>query len=528
MLLIGGICLNANAKQKVVKVSNATELIRALKSNTKIVITATEPLNITQAIDGLIAAGEIPAIDWEAPSLDYGIYFDQQYDGPELLIAGMIDLTIEGSGDKPVELQVTPRYTNVLKFQNCENLILTNLKLGHTDGGTCSSGVLTITDCRTATINNCDLYGCGEVGLYINNCSDVQMNKSIIHDCDERALCIDMDNRGSKNLTFNNSTITRCRSGVMVSEEAQNVVFNNCTIKDNTGGELFWLMGPITLNNCDVEHHYNDESKNQFITRNGGTWQTDFDEADHYPDYEPDEDEEEYDYTVEFNMVIKRYAWEGYLNATTHFRLELEQASNNLVIGEMTYFRKDGKVSDIPVYGTFREIGDGEWLLLHEFNGRKECGTITIDLGANDAVYAGSWSNGNKEMVMSKTEKVNFSEGKHQTFFHPASPAEMKGEFGFSYVKTEEPLVEGGGYVKITPYGDDMVRWEMNNISGGIAEASGESAIELNTFEGAYNNFEFRAFVYKDCVYVLRTNPDDGPIDDWGVAGTLEGVYIRH
>ncbi|MBO4730986.1 MAG: right-handed parallel beta-helix repeat-containing protein [Bacteroidaceae bacterium] len=517
--MIGGICLNANAKQKVVKVSTATEFIRAIKSNTKIVITATEPLDITKALDGLIAAGEVPAIDWDAPDLDYGIYFDQEYDGPELLIAGMIDLTIEGSGQNPVELLVSPRYTDVLHFENCENLTLNNLKLGHTDGGTCSSGVLTLTDCRIANINGCDIYGCGEVGLYIYHCNNVTMNNSIIHDCSERALCIDMGDNQSNTLTFNKCTFTKCNSGMMIGEGTKSVTFNDCKFSDNMGS-LFWLQSLITLNNCDVEHHYNDEENNQFISRNGGTWETDFRDAEEYPDIEDD--------TPDFNAVVRRYAWEGYLNATTHFRLELEQAFNNLVIGEMSYFRKNGTVSDIPVYGVFREIGDGEWLILHEYNGRKECGTITIDIGANDAVYAGTWSNGNKEMVMSKTEKVQFSEGKHETFFHSASPAEMKGEFGFSYVKSEEPLVEGGGYVKLTPYGNDMVRWEMNNISGGIAEANGESIIDFNSFEGSYQNFEFRAFVYKDCIYVMRTNPDDGPIDDWGVAGTLEGVYLRH
>ena len=516
VLLIGGICLNANAKQKVVKVSNATELIKAIKSNTKIVVTASEPLNITKAVDGLIAAGEIPAIDWDAPELDFGIYFDQEYDGPELIIAGMIGLTIEGNGDKPVELQVTPRYTDVLHFENCENLTLNNLKFGHTDGGTCSSGVLTFNDCRTANINGCDIYGCGEVGMYISHCS--------IHDCSERAMYIDMGDNQSSGLTFSNSTFTKCQSGVMIGEGTKNVVFNNCKFLENMG-ELFWLRSHVTLNNCDVEHHYSDDSDNQFITRNGGTWQTDYRDASEYPDIEPNYEED--DYSAEYNAIIKRYAWEGYLDATTHFRLELEQANNNLVIGEMTYFRKNGKVSDIPVYGTFREIGDGEWLLLHEYNERKECGTITIDIGANDAIYAGTWSNGNKEMKMTKTEKVSFSEGKHETFFQPASPAEMTGEFGFSFVKSEEPLVEGGGYAKLTPYGSDMVRWEMNNISSGIAEANGESVIEFNTFMGNYQNFDFRAFVYKDCLYIMRTNPDDGRVEDWGVAGTLEGIYLR-
>ena|GEM_PF-1905099 len=518
------ISMSGAPKQKVVKVKSATELVKAIASNTKIVITTTKLLNITEAVDQLIATGEIAAVDWDAPELDFGVYFDSMYDGPELIVAGMINLTIEGPDpDETANLQVKPRYSNVFRFENCENLELTNLNMGHIDGATCSSGVVTINDCRGVTMRNTILYGCGEVGLYLNNTSDFAMNNSTIHQCSERALMIDAYNGNSTGPVFNNCSFVNCANGIMVGEGTTGTIFNNCTFTDNKG-TLFWLESPIVLNNCEVEHHYSDDSDNQFITRNGGTWQTDYRDASEYPDIEPDNED---DYTAEFNAIIKRYAWEGYLDATTHFRLELEQANNNLVIGEMTYFRKNGKVSDIPVYGTFREIGDGEWLLLHEYNERKECGTITIDIGANDAIYAGTWSNGNKEMKMTKTEKVSFSEGKHETFFQPASPAEMTGEFGFSYVKSEEPLVEGGGYAKLTPYGSDMVRWEMNNISSGIAEANGESVIEFNTFMGNYQNFDFRAFVYKDCLYIMRTNPDDGRVEDWGVAGTLEGIYLR-
>ena len=512
-------CLSETPKQKVVKVSTATELIRAIKSNTKIVISTEEAINLTEGLDALIASGEIPAIDWDAPELEYGIYFVKEYDGPELIIAGMIDLTIEGPKGKGAHLQVVPRYTNVLRFENCENLVLSNLKLGHTDGGTCSSGVLTLTDCRTASINDCDIYGCGEVGTYICHCDNVTMNNSIIHDCTERALGIDMSDNQSNALTFNNCTFTTCNSGVMVGEDTKNVTFNNCKFSDNKG-TLFWLRSLVTLNNCDVEHHHNDESDNDLISRNGGTWVTDFRDAEYLPDIEPEEDDP--------YEVMKRYAWEGYLNNSVHFRLEAEQSFNNLVIGEMTYFRSNGKVANIPVYGKFMEIGDGEWLILHEYNKRMECGNISIDLGVEDVIYAGTWSYNDKEMKMTNTKKVEFSYDKHQTFFKPAYNNDITGEFGFGYYKSLEPRIEAGGYAKLEVSNSSQVKWQMNNNVAGIAEAEGIAELNGNTFTGEHLNFQFMAYIYEDCLYVVRTNPDDGPVEDWGAAGSLEGVYLRH
>ena len=104
------VSMSGAPKQKVVKVKNATELVRAIASNTKIVVNSDEPLNITKALDALIATADVSAIDWDAPESDYGVYFERQYDGPELMICGIVDLSIEGSKpDDVTELQAAPR-----------------------------------------------------------------------------------------------------------------------------------------------------------------------------------------------------------------------------------------------------------------------------------------------------------------------------------------------------------------------------------------------------------------------------------
>ena len=515
------ISMSGAPKQKVVKVKSATELVKAIASNTKIVITTTKLLNITEAVDQLIATGEIAAVDWDAPELEFGVYFDSMYDGPELIVAGMINLTIEGPApDETANLQVKPRYSNVFRFENCENLELTNLNMGHIEGATCSSGVVTINDCRGVTMRNTILYGCGEVGLYLNNTSDFAMNNSTIHKCSERAMMIDAYNGNSTGPVFNNCGFVNCANGIMVGEGTTGTIFNNCTFTDNKG-TLFWLESPIVLNNCEVEHHTNDEDGNPLITRNGGTWETDFRDATELPDIEPDDEELPYG-------VTKRYAWEGYLNGDVHFRLEAEQGPGDQLIGEMTYFRKNGKVADIPVYGKFQEIGDGEWLMLSEYDKGQECGTIMIDLGPHDTVYNGKWGYGNKEMKMTDTKKVEFSEGKHLSFFQPVYGSDIDGEFGFTYVKSEEADLKGGGYAKLTTSSDGArVSWQISQNSGGIAEASGISDLSGNHFAGSFQNYEFIAYIYKDCLFVERTNPDDGRVEDWGVAGGLEGTYLR-
>ncbi len=223
------------------------------------------------------------------------------------------------------------------------------------------------------------------------------------------------------------------------------------------------------------------------------------------------------------------YAWQGKLGTDISFRLELEQASNGLVIGETTYFRKNGKTANIPVYGFYLHLEDGDELVLTEYDGRTACGTFIIEIDQNGELQCGKWSHLDKELDLNEINKVSFSYGKHEKFIYPATGAQCNGEYGFRYKTGNPNWDENGGYAELkVGINGKQIKWEMNQVTPNIAEGSGTSALITNTFSGKVGSFKFKAYIYKDCLYVINTNPQDAPWDEFGAHATLEGIYLKH
>lgn len=139
---------------------------------------------------------------------DYGKYGNQYYtwqdtyaDGPELVISGVKNLTITGSDVSRALIQAAPRYAEVLKFEYCENISLSNFTAGHSEGtAKCAGGVLFFNDCSGTCIDNCSLYGCGVWGITANNCVGMNVTNTEIYDCEFGDLNLD----SSENLVFEN------------------------------------------------------------------------------------------------------------------------------------------------------------------------------------------------------------------------------------------------------------------------------------------------------------------------------------
>ena len=112
------------------------------------------------------------------------------YDGAEVVIQNVDGLSISGqSAEAAPELVIDPRYGTVLTFENCSAVRLSNLTLGHTDGGQCSGNVINLDAVRDAEFHSVDLYGCGEVGLECRNgTGGVSFYDSILHDCSSGPL----------------------------------------------------------------------------------------------------------------------------------------------------------------------------------------------------------------------------------------------------------------------------------------------------------------------------------------------------
>ena len=102
------------------------------------------------------------------------------------MITGATNLTISGEGtDWPVTtLTATPRYADVIAFRGCDNVTVSGLTLGHTDGSSeCSGAVLNFENCMGIAVDRCRLYGCGTMGINASYARDLKVTDTEIYDC---------------------------------------------------------------------------------------------------------------------------------------------------------------------------------------------------------------------------------------------------------------------------------------------------------------------------------------------------------
>lgn len=114
-------------------------------------------------------------------------YWEETFDGPQLVICGVKNFSITTDNGVPEDHTITagPRYANVLTFRDCINVQIYGLTAGHTvEPGYCSGGVLSFEDgCDTVLVDNCNLYGCGVMGVYAQNMTGLQVFWSYIYEC---------------------------------------------------------------------------------------------------------------------------------------------------------------------------------------------------------------------------------------------------------------------------------------------------------------------------------------------------------
>lgn len=205
--------------QTEVRAATVDELLSALKPNTKIILTADE-YNLCTASD-------------------YGIgdkqyyYWAEVYDGRELTIRNVQNLTIttEKEDSYGTTISAIPRYANVLCFENCANVELRGFTAGHSvEPGSCAGGVLQFVNCRNELVENCNLYGCGILGVQAFDTSALQII---------------------------NSTIYECSYGGISLSNTRDVTIGGCDFRD-LGGEIFqfYNCSDITIDGKEVGGNY--------------------------------------------------------------------------------------------------------------------------------------------------------------------------------------------------------------------------------------------------------------------------------
>lgn len=155
-------------------VRTADEFLAAIGSNRTIVID-TPLLDLSTASDYGVLGGE-------------HYFWRDWYDGPELVIRDVQNLSIRAAGDDPAACTVTavPRYANVLAFLDSSGIRVSGLTAGHTEGqGACTGGVLLFENCKDVAVSDCRLYGCGILGIEASFCSELKVKNCEIYDCSQ-------------------------------------------------------------------------------------------------------------------------------------------------------------------------------------------------------------------------------------------------------------------------------------------------------------------------------------------------------
>lgn len=160
------------AEQKTVTVKTADQFLEAIAPDTEIIVDAA-------LIDLSKASG------YGKGGKTYYTWMDS-FDGPELYITGVSNLTIRGAGEDrtAVVISATPRYADVLSFENCSNIHISGLTAGHSkEPGSCTGGVLCFENCQDILVENCGLFGCGTLGVTAYSTKNLQIVNNEIYEC---------------------------------------------------------------------------------------------------------------------------------------------------------------------------------------------------------------------------------------------------------------------------------------------------------------------------------------------------------
>lgn len=198
-------------KQLEIHVSTVDELIAAIGPNVDIVLDA-ELYDLSTATGYGTSKG------------DYYYWLDE-FDGPQLVIDGVDNLTIR-SNDGNVTghtIAAIPRYANVLTFKACSYITLSGFTAGHTrEPGVCAGGVLQFQDSTHVTVDNCGLFGCGILGVDAGYCTDIR-----VANCD----------------------IYECSQGGVRFQSTEGIVMENNTLRDLDGSDMsFYDCKDVTVN----------------------------------------------------------------------------------------------------------------------------------------------------------------------------------------------------------------------------------------------------------------------------------------
>ncbi len=241
-----------------IHVNDAISFVHALRSNRIIVLDCNidfgnDIQNLAEAnSDEIQLYREWEDVDVKAiANLHNRPFLTDPFDGVQLNLHDIKNLTIRSAKGNMYLLRIQPRYAYVLRFLECSNIRLENLIMGHTEGGYCEGGVVSFEKCENVTIDHCDLYGCGMEGINFSQSSRLRFKNSIIRDCTYQIMTLNT----SEDIVFENSLFMRNKEFTQVIISGCNsVYFRECLFHSNQGEFISAYKSDINFVECDICH----------------------------------------------------------------------------------------------------------------------------------------------------------------------------------------------------------------------------------------------------------------------------------
>ncbi len=210
---------------------------------------------------------------------DYGWYKTM------LTFRNLNNITIEGMGNVPSDTKIYSEDTKaiVLVFENCNNVTINNVWLGHiTPSTSCFGGVISAVNSSNITINNTQMYGTGFYGFEVYDAKKLSCTNSEIWDCSGGAFHM----AGCDTVIIENSKFyaNTSRSHFSYLSNSPYININNCSWTNNKiensaveHQALFRLwnahltISNSTINNNHLESLVQRKSTDTFVLENVDT-----------------------------------------------------------------------------------------------------------------------------------------------------------------------------------------------------------------------------------------------------------------
>lgn len=209
--------LRPPARQKI-QVATFRELVAAIGSDRTIELTHTDMILAPEDPDG-----EIPA----TPHAVFDAHTRMRFE-----IRGVRNLHLRAVGVRCRMLTVA--VGDVLAFLECEGVVLEGVIAGHASGDVgCSAPVIALESCRDVIVRDCELFGCGTLGVVATASQRVRLERCEVHTCRDGVV----DLRDCQDVRFVATHFRDCNVWQVGFgfRDCRDVAFVDCTVTGMDG-----------------------------------------------------------------------------------------------------------------------------------------------------------------------------------------------------------------------------------------------------------------------------------------------------